>query len=72
MPVTNEYGNEHIEVGIERDINGVGLWTRHPVTGEPVRMIRVEPEFAREIAASMTIASFECEDLRRQEKSSGG
>lgn len=58
-------------VGISEDENGVHVWVRHPKTNEPIRVMTVEPDFSREIAMNMTLASYRCEDIRR-EKSSGG
>ena len=62
----NEYGNTRIPVGVSSDIGGVSLWTMHPETGEHIRLLRLGPEFAREIAQQMTLNSFECEDLRQK------
>lgn len=62
----NEYGNYDIRIGVGHDINGVQLYIKHPITGEQVRVMQVEPEFARTIAHNFTLASFECEDLRRE------
>lgn len=70
--MTNEYGNGPMHVGIGEDENGVHVYIRHPKTGQPIRVMQLEPEFAREIAMNMTLASYRCEDIRREKKSSGG
>lgn len=72
--MTNEYGNAPIKVGVGHSLEGVQLYGSTP-DGEPVRLLQLEPEFAREIAACLTMASFECEDARGEAgpgKSSGG
>lgn len=68
----NEWGNYDVSVGIGFDTQGVHLYIPDPDTNEPRRVFIVEPEFARRIAESLTLRSFECEDARRAEKSSGG
>lgn len=66
--------NENIQVGVAFNLDGVHFFLHNPVTNQPQRVFRVEPEFARRIAESLTLRSFECEDARReaQGKSSGG
>jgi hypothetical protein len=64
---TNEYGNSEIKIGVGYTVEGVQLYVPHPVTGRAVLVLTVEPEFARRIAESFTLRSFECEDARREE-----
>lgn len=68
----NEYGNSELYVGVGMSEQGVHLYVKHPKTGEPLPVFIVEPEFARRIAESLTLRSFECEDVRREEENTGG
>lgn len=54
------------QIGVGANTEGVHLFIADPKTGQPRPLFRVEPEFARELAQSLTLRSFECEDQRKQ------
>lgn len=60
----NEHGNDEIKVGFSHDITGVSFWVVNIITGEQVKILTVEPEFARNIAREYTLESFKVDDLR--------
>lgn len=68
--MADDYGHEDLKVGVGYALEGVSLWCVHPVTKAPVKLLTVEPEFARRIAEQLTLRSFECEDARG--KNTGG
>lgn len=68
MSEPNEYGNTELYAGVGMSLQGVHFFIKNPVTGEPLQVAIFEPEFARRIAESLTLRSFECEDERRKAK----
>lgn len=61
-------GNEpDFRIGVGSSEEGVVLFITDPVTGDPKPLFRVEPEFARRLAESLTLRSFECEDERKRQ-----
>lgn len=61
-------GNDpEIRIGVGASLEGVFLCLTDIKTGEPKPIFRVEPEFARELAQSLTLRSFECEDARKEQ-----
>lgn len=62
----NEYGNGDIHVGVGHGVEGVTLYGKDVDTGQPVALLRIEPDFARRIAQMLTLSSWACEELREK------
>lgn len=57
---------EYITVGVGYALQGVRLAMQDPDDPNEVITLTLEPEFARRVAQSLTLRSFECEDARRK------
>lgn len=68
---TNEYGNGPLGVGTSFTLEGVHFWVKDPASGRTVKLLTLEPEFARRIAERLTIDSYNCDDARREAKGQG-
>jgi hypothetical protein len=67
----NEYGNYALGIGTSFTLEGVHLWVKDPASGKTVKLLTLEPEFARRVAERLTIDSFSCDDARRDAKGQG-
>lgn len=65
MPVTNN--KPLLDVGVAPTLEGVYLFALLP-DGTRKPLLLLAPDFAREIAQSLTLRSFEVEDMRGEAK----